>query len=113
MYQPLVLPYFRRQLEPHASKYRHLKDAVAIALDDFRKEQHAHVGHNVYKVRLRSKDIPRGKSKSFRMLVLVRETEGYVVPMTLYFKGDRDDITKKEVNRHLENILLELQFTSL
>src|SRR3989338_2601480 len=105
MYQPLILPYFRRQLEPYAKKYRYLKEAVSSVLDDFRKEQHVHVGHSVYKVRLRSKDIPRGKSKSFRMLVLVVEVEGYVVPMTLYFKGDRDDITKKEIGHHLENVL--------
>lgn len=112
MYQPLILPYFRRQLEPHAKKYPHLKDAVALALDNFRKEQHVHVGHNVYKMRLRSRDIPRGKSTSFRMLVLVVEVKGYVVPITLYFKGDKSDITKKEIGRHLENILLELQFLS-
>ena len=112
MYQPFILPYFRRQHEPYAKKYRHLTEAVSFALVDFHKEQHVHVGHNVYKMRLRSRDIPRGKSKSFRMLVLVVEVEGYVVPMTLYFKGDTGDITKKEIGRHLENVLLELQFLS-
>lgn len=110
MYQPIILPYFRRQLEQYTKKYRHLKDAVIAVLDNFHKEQYTPLGQNIYKVRLRSKDIPRGKSKSFRLLVLVVEIEEYLVPITIYFKGDREDVTKKEINKHLENILLELSF---
>ena len=112
MYQPVILPYFRRQIKPYLKKYRFLKDAIARVLDSFRREQHIHVGKGIYKVRVRSKDITRGKSKSFRMLVLVREAERYIVPITCYFKGDRSDILEKEINHHLENILFELQFFS-
>lgn len=112
MYRPIILPYFNRQLQPHTKKYRHLKEAVISLLDNFHKEQHTHLGHNVYKARVKSKDIPRGKSKSFRILVFLLEAKEYVVPITLYFKGDREDITKEEINRHLENILLELRFIS-
>ncbi len=110
MYKPIILPYFRKQLELYAKKYRHLKEAIIFVLDNFQKEQHAHIGHGIYKARVRSKDIPRGKSKSFRVLVLVLEVEEYVVPFAVYFKGDQENLVKKEINRHLENILLELRF---
>lgn len=112
MYQPVILSYFRRQLEEHSKKYRHLKEAVTETLRNFRKEASPHLGHNVYKVRLKTKDIPRGKSKSFRLLVLIVKVDQYIVPVALYFKGDQENISKKELNDHLENILWELRLQS-
>jgi len=109
MYQSIILPHFKRQLKRYNKKYRHLKEAVISTLEDFDKRQHTHLGSNVYKVRLHTKDIPRGKSKSFRLLVFVIETEKYLVPICVYFKGDQEDITKKEINDHLEVILFELR----
>jgi len=109
MYQPIILPHFKRQLKRYTKKYRHLKEAVISILENFDKRQHVHIGSNVYKVRLHTKDIPRGKSKSFRLLILVIETEGYLVPICVYFKGDQEDVTKKEISDHLEMILFELR----
>ena len=113
MYQPIILPHFKRQLKRYLKKYRHLKEAVISILEDFNTRQHVHIGSNVYKVRLHTKDIPRGKSKSFRLLVFVVEIEKYLVPICIYFKGDQEDITKKEINDHLEMILFELRVENL
>ena len=90
-------------------KYRHLKDVIAGTLDDFHKEQHARLRGNMYKVRLRTKDMARGKSSAFRLIVLIVEVHNCVIPVTLYFKSDRVGITKKELNHHLEIILFELK----
>ena len=108
MYEPVVLPHFIRQVRAYAKKYRYLNDAVADTLDDFHKEQHARLRGNMYKVRLRTKDMARGKSSAFRLIVLIVEIKSYVIPVTLYFKGDKVNITKKELNQHMEIILLEL-----
>ena len=113
MYQPIILPHFKRQLKRYHKKYRHLKEAVISTLEDFDTRQHVHIGSNVYKVRLHAKDIQRGKSKSFRLLVFVIETEKYLIPICVYFKGDQEDITKREVNDHLEMILFELRMENL
>jgi len=128
MYRPIILPHFKKQLKRHSRKYRHLKGAVISILESFDKRQHIHIGRNVYKVRLKTKDIARGKSKSFRMLVFLIaeirsshasakasaiEADKYLVPVCIYFKGDREDITKKEINDHLEIILFELRMENL
>ena len=113
MYQPIILPHFKRQLKRYSKKYRHLKEAVISILENFDTRQHVHIGHNVYKVRVHTKDIPRGKSKSFRLLVFVVEADQYLVPICIYFKGDQEDITKKEINDHLEMILFELRMGNL
>ena len=109
MYQTIILLHFKRQLKLHTKKYRHLKKAVIKELEQFQKSKHTSLGGNIYKIRIKSKDIPKGKSKSFRLLILVMELEKYLVPITIYFKGDQEEITKKEINNHLETIVLELQ----
>lgn len=108
MYQPIILPHFKQQLKQLSKKYRHLEGAVIRCLESFRPDQHAPLGNKVYKVRLRSSDIPRGKSKGFRMIVLVVEVDRYCIPICIFFKGDQMDISKKELNNHLEMILFEL-----
>lgn len=109
MYQTIILPSFFKQLKLYSKKYRHLKDAIIETLGHFRKDQYIHLGNNVYKIRLKTKDLPKGKSKSFRLIVLVVEVERYLVPISLYFKGDRENITKKEINDYLALALFELR----
>lgn len=109
MYQTIILSHFRKQLKRYLKKYRHLKNGVITALENFSPARCLHIGNQVYKIRIITKDLNRGKSKSFRLLVLVVEVEHYLVPITLYFKGDRANITEKELNAHLEMILWELR----
>lgn len=109
MYQTIILPHFRKQLKRYLKKYGHLKDGVITALENFSSVHGVHIGKNVYKIRIATKDLTRGKSKSFRLLVLVIEIEHYLVPLALYFKGDQANMSQKELNAHLEIILWELR----
>lgn len=109
MSQFIILPHFHRQLKQLVKKYRHLKAAVIDVLENFDKNKQTALGQNVYKIRLRTSDVPKGKNKSFRLIVLVVKSGVYLVPITIYFKGDREDVGQKELNVHLETILLELR----
>ncbi|OGL88097.1 hypothetical protein A3I42_03625 [Candidatus Uhrbacteria bacterium RIFCSPLOWO2_02_FULL_49_11] len=109
MYHVIILPHFLRQLNTYVKKHRRLKDDVIVCLEQFDARLHAHLGNNVYKVRLKSRDIPRGKSKSFRLIVLLINAGSFLVPISIYFKGDQEDIARKEINDHLETILFELR----
>jgi mRNA-degrading endonuclease RelE of RelBE toxin-antitoxin system len=113
MYQSVFLTHFLSQLKPLNKKYRTLANDVADELDNFRPEHHPHLGNNIYKIRLRSKSLPKGKSKSFRLIIVVIEYKQLLVPITVYFKGDQSDISKKELNDHLEIILFELRAQNL
>ncbi|MBL7045111.1 MAG: hypothetical protein ISR98_00720 [Parcubacteria group bacterium] len=107
MYQYLILPHFKKQLKQLSKKYRSLKDEIILTLENFEKSKEQSLGNNVYKIRVKSKDINRGKNKSFRLFVHIIEVQDYVVPITIYYKGDRKDMNIKEINNHLEAILLE------
>ena len=106
-YQTIILPAFRKELKPYIKKFRSLKDSIIDLLDNFNHAQHINLGNGIYKIRLKIKEIPKGKSKSFRLIVLIMEIEKYLVPITIYFKGDQEDITKKELNTKLEAVLSE------
>lgn len=109
MLQPLLLPHFKKQLKRLLKKYPRLQNSLIETLETFQKQNEVHLGRNIYKVRLQSKDISRGKNKSFRLIVLLIEIEGLLVPVTVYFKGDKANISKQELNDHLETILFELR----
>ena len=109
MHQIIISPCFRKQLKKYAKKYRCLKNEVIFVLENFKKQQGVLIGNNVYKIRLKIKDIPKGKNKSFRLIILVVEIKKFITPIALYFKGDRENISKKEINDAIEIILFELR----
>lgn len=109
MYQIVILPHFHRQLKLYSKKYYNLKDDLISTLRKFDKRQSIPLGGGVYKIRLKSSDLPRGKSNSFRLIILLAETDKLLAPVAIYFKGRKANITKKELNQHLEIILYELE----
>jgi len=112
MRQYLILPHFKKQLKPLCRKYRHLKNDLIEILEDFNKSEHQTLKNSLYKIRMKCGDIPRGKNKSFRLIVFLVEieTQNYIIPITIYYKSDKANISLKEINKHLEIILFEARF---
>ncbi len=108
MYQTVILPHFKRQLKPLLKKHRDLKASVIELLQHFDVRQHDALGSSVYKIRLNTRSLSRGKSKSFRLIILVMEVEHRLVPITIYAKSDVNTLLQKEINDHLYAILSEL-----
>ncbi|MBI4262206.1 hypothetical protein HY624_01630 [Candidatus Uhrbacteria bacterium] len=90
-------------------KYRTLNDDLIETLQNFNTETAQYLGSKLYKVRLRSSDIPKGKNKSFRLILFLFEIKRTLVPITIYFKGDRSDISEKEIEYHLAMVLTDIQ----
>lgn len=107
-FNTLVLPHFKKQLKAYCKKYRRLKETTEEILENFYKNQGIYLGNRLYKIRIATKDIPRGKSKSFRLIILLLELDTLIIPVTIYFKGDKENISNKEINQHLEIILDEM-----
>jgi mRNA-degrading endonuclease RelE of RelBE toxin-antitoxin system len=104
----VILNYFKRQLKPLVKKYRDLKDPMIETLDTFHPDLHDHIGNHLYKVRLSTPSLRRGKSGAFRLILLLVELDDLLVPVTIYFKGDRESLLQKELNDHLQHVLFEL-----
>jgi len=109
MYRSIILPHFKRQLKPYAKKHPHIKDALIVCLGKFEKSLSDSLGHRLYKLRIKVPGLKKGKSKGFRLILYLLEKEKLIVPVTIYFKGDKESMMNTEINEHLEIILFELQ----
>lgn len=111
MYQIIVLPYFLKQAKRYIKKFPSFKENLVKILETFRKESADSLGNNLYKIRFSPKLLARGKSSSFRIIILLVEKDDFIIPVTLYFKGDRVSLSKREINDHLEQILFEFRLS--
>jgi mRNA-degrading endonuclease RelE of RelBE toxin-antitoxin system len=109
MYQSVILPHFKRELKKYLKKHRGLEVDIITSLENFQKNEAVHIGNDIYKIRLKTSSLNKGKSNSFRMLLLVLEIDKIITPVTIFFKGDIDNLSYKEINNHLEIILSELK----
>jgi mRNA-degrading endonuclease RelE of RelBE toxin-antitoxin system len=91
-------------------RFPHIKDDVRVAIQALLQEPRLGVvipgGSGIRKLRVRSSDMQRGKSGSFRLLYLLNERSELVIYLVLiYPKSERDDITRKE----LQDLLREIE----
>lgn len=105
---------FPRILKELRKKYRHVEDD----LDEFSDllESGELVGERLqgtgdyilYKARIASRDMQRGKSGGFRAVYYLK-TETHIVILTIYAKTERVDISIKEVLDLLEDVLADFE----
>ncbi len=109
MRQVYLSDHFLRQLKPYVKKFRKLQDDLITTLESFRPETANRLGQKLYKVRLKSSDIPKGKNASFRLIVFLLESKNILTPIAIYFKSERSDMSEKEIEYHLAMALSEIQ----
>lgn len=105
----LITNYFKKQLKPHLKKHKFILDDIIITLKQFDKNIAIHIRKNTYKIRLKSQDLKKGKRNSFRLIILLLEVDNLITPIHIYFKGDKDNITKKEIIFHAQIINNEIK----
>lgn len=105
----IIVAHFAKQLKPYLKKFRSLKQSLLQELIKFTPDQHDNLGRNIYKMRLRSTDLPKGKSESFRVLIYLTSVADYLVPLAIYLKSEQSTLSKKEINDHLETVLIEIE----
>ena len=100
--------HFLKQLKPFAKKYARLPVDVSQELRAFKKESAQYLGAKLYKVRVKSSDMKKGKSGAFRLIILCVEIDDRLIPIVLYQKSNQEDITERELAYHLACVNAEL-----
>ena len=109
MRQTYLSDYFLRQLKPYLKKFKNLENDLISALKNFRPETATRLGQKLYKVRLKSGDLPKGKNKSFRIIIFMAGDKTLITPITIYFKSERHNISEKDIEYHLAMVLSGIQ----
>lgn len=98
--------YFKKQLKKYAIKDSMLTRNLENALNTFKSEYATSIGKGVYKIRVRAQN--KGKSGGYRVYLLLLQVKGYIVPLCIYSKHDKENLSSKEFMSHLEAVWAEL-----
>jgi mRNA-degrading endonuclease RelE of RelBE toxin-antitoxin system len=97
---------FKKEAKRLAKKYRSLKSEIADLIDELETDptKGAPLGNDIYKIRLAIASKGKGKSGGARVMSLVQVTETNVVLFSIYNKGDKDDISDKEIQKLIDDL---------
>lgn len=102
-------PMFSRNLRDLAKKYRNIRNDIKPVIEqleqgDLPGDQIPDVGYAVFKLRVRSSDIQKGKSGGYRLIYYVKTSTGIIL-LTIYAKSEQVDIAAKDI----QNIVAEYE----
>lgn len=101
-------PQFKRDLKRLHKKYRSVDRDIETLIEQLQSgetpgDQVQGAGYTVYKVRLRSSDLARGKSGGYRAIYYIRTPERIIL-VTLYIKTEQSDINPDEIKRLIDEL---------
>lgn len=100
-----------RSLKRLSKKYPHAIDDIERLIQRLESgetpgDQVPGVGYTVYKVRLKSSDLTKGKSGGYRVIYYLR-TADHTILITIYVKSEQIDLSADEIKRLIEEFLNE------
>ncbi len=98
---------FSKSLKKLEKKYPHIRKDLKPILMELEKNPTAGVAipgfaHLIWKIRVNSSDMKRGKRGGFRLIYAVKEKEELVVLILIYSKATREDIQISEIKKFLD-----------
>jgi mRNA-degrading endonuclease RelE of RelBE toxin-antitoxin system len=104
---------FQKSIKALKKKYPHIKDDLLIQIKTLEDDPSAGdpiPGWNkeVWKVRVASSDVKKGKRGGYRLIYLWKGGEMKVYLLVAYFKGEKAEITSKEIETLLKKLSEEL-----
>lgn len=102
--------YFKKQLKQLKKKYLNIKVDLLKRLKNLNIENEISIGHCIYKIRIASRDMKKGKSGGFRAYIYLYVKKDLLVPLCIYAKSEREAITEDELryhfNKNIEEVVL-------
>jgi mRNA-degrading endonuclease RelE of RelBE toxin-antitoxin system len=111
MLKPVDVEYteaFLRQLRQLSRRYRHIRDDVQPIIMQLQSgetpgDQIPNVGFALFKVRVRNRNIQKGKSAGYRLIYYLKD-QNKVILVTIYSKSDQSDIDIETIRRIISNV---------
>jgi mRNA-degrading endonuclease RelE of RelBE toxin-antitoxin system len=88
---------FKRDIKRLFKKHRHIQADVqpiitALENGETPGDQVSGIEEPVYKVRIKNRDVERGKSGGYRLMYYIK-TKDFIVLLTIYSKSETDDVS--------------------
>lgn len=100
--------HFKKQLKKLKKRYPHVKDDLLKVIDLFNPLNEISIGRSIYKIRIPSADMKKGKSRGFRSYIYFYVRKDLLLPLCIYSKSDTESITDSELKHHFDRTIEEL-----
>lgn len=104
---------FQKSIKALKKKYPHVKNDLLNQIKII--EKYPATGDPIpgwnkelWKVRVASSDVKKGKRGGFRLIYFWKAGDINIYPLAAYFKGEKTEITKKEIEKLLKKLNQEL-----
>jgi mRNA-degrading endonuclease RelE of RelBE toxin-antitoxin system len=92
---------FKHNLRILAKRYRNIRADIQAVIEQLQSgelpgAQIPGVGYQIFKVRVKNRDIRKGKSAGYRLIYYVKTLEKIIL-VTIYSKSDQADISAAEI----------------
>lgn len=106
-YKVDTTPNFEREAKRLFKKYNSLKEELLNLIDELENNpfKGTNLGNNIYKIRIAIKSKGKGKRGGGRILTHVKVSNEIVYLFSIYSKGEKDDISDKEIQQLIKEIL--------
>ena len=113
-YEVYLAETFQKCVKILKKKYRRIKEDLVGMIQILKKNPRIGdpvPGWNkkIWKIRTGSSDIKKGKRGGFRVIYLWKAREFKVYLLAVYFKGEKEDLSKKEIEELLRKLNQELE----
>ncbi|MCC7196826.1 type II toxin-antitoxin system RelE/ParE family toxin [Candidatus Peregrinibacteria bacterium] len=102
----LLTKHFKKQLKRYLNKDESLLHNLENALNIFNKRYAISIGKGIYKIRIQSRN--KGKSGGYRVYLLLLHLANVIVPLCIYSKNHRASLPLKELELHVDSVIVEL-----
>lgn len=105
-YKIITLPFFEKQVKKLKRKYPNIKQDIQKLKDilSTRPKDGKSLGRSIYKIRIASSDVKKGKRGGFRVIYYIRDKDEIIYLLTIYSKAKKEDIEMKEINKILKEL---------
>jgi hypothetical protein len=98
--------YFQNQVNNLLKNFPKLEDDLQLFEESVSLEPFSSLWNNVYKFRLKNSSIPTWKRSGFRLIVLILKDT--FIPLIIYSKNFKENVSDKEIIQAKEKVLEEL-----
>lgn len=106
--QILFSEHFKKQLKKLKKKYPNVKDDLLDMIEKFDAQKEISIGQSIYKIRIPSSDMSKGKSGGFRSYLYLYIKSNLLLPLCIYPKSETESITENELKYHFDQTIGEV-----
>lgn len=100
--------YFLKQLLNLKKKFQKIEQDFLSFEGNIKLEPFSNLWNGVFKFRLKNSSIPVWKRSGFRIIILFLDRNN-VIPLLIYSKNEKENVSNLEILNAKENIIKELE----